>query len=227
MSRRRTLIVVFGIIFVSAFLLVSFIQKKYVVPILMYHSVKPNSSVKDGLVISVNTFERQMRFLKKHHYNVVPLEAIAALIKARKKMPPKTVALTFDDGNKDNYTYVFHILKKYNLPATMFIIINEVARPRGDKLSWNEIKVMRDSGIIAFGSHTLGPEPLINIKSEEEIKRQISTRQIKLQPKYDSLGSFLLRSLFWTYAGVTAVAIYFDAKKSTTLSRRFLSTLTT
>ena len=44
---------------------------------------------------------------------------------------------------------------------------------RSDRLSWDEIKAMQDSGIITFGSHTLGAEPLINIKSEQEIKKQI------------------------------------------------------
>lgn len=55
----------------------------------------------------------------------------------------------------------------------MFVIIDELGRPQGDKMSWQDLLVMRDSGLIDIGSHTLGPEPLINIKSEEEVKRQI------------------------------------------------------
>jgi peptidoglycan/xylan/chitin deacetylase (PgdA/CDA1 family) len=113
----------------------------------------------------------------------VPLEALAALLKEGKKIPPKTVTLTFDDGYKDNYTYAFHILKKYNLPATMFIIVNEVDRQKGDRLSWKQIKVMRDSGIIAFGSHCLGPEPLVNIKSKKELKREIFDSKKILEKK--------------------------------------------
>ena len=128
MYRRRALITVLGIIFVSAFLLVGFIQQNYVVPILMYHSVDPNAVPGNRLAVSVNTFERQMRFLKDRHYNVVPLYVIASLVKDRRKIPPKTIAITFDDGYKDNYTYAFPILKKYNLPATMFIIVNEVGK---------------------------------------------------------------------------------------------------
>lgn len=182
MSRRRTL-TVFGVIFVLAFLLVGFIRQNYVVPILMYHSVNPNAVPENRLAVSVNTFARQMRFLKDRHYNVVPLDAIASLIKDRKKMPPKTVAITFDDGYKDNYTYVFPILKKYNIPATIFIIVNEVGRPQSDRLSWDEIKVMQDSGIITFGSHTLTHPYLTEVDSKGELRKEIFDSKKILEEK--------------------------------------------
>ena len=149
------------------------ISLNYVPPILMYHSVDFTVPPESRLVVSVDSFERQMRFFKEHHYNVIPLETLALMIKEKKKIPAKTVVLTFDDGNKDNFTHAFPILKKYNFCATMFVIIDELGRPQGDKMSWQDLLVMRDSGLIDIGSHTLGPEPLIDITSEEEVKRQI------------------------------------------------------
>lgn len=182
MLRRKRLIIIFAVI-LCVFLFVKFLQKIYVAPILMYHSVNPNAKEANRLAVSAKAFERQMRFLKNHHYNVVPLEMIGGLIKDKKKIAPKTIAITFDDGYRDNYTYAFPILKKYNLPATIFIIINEVGRPQGDRLSWDEIKVMRDSGLINFGSHTLGPQPLLDIKSQDELRRQIFDSKKILEEK--------------------------------------------
>lgn len=174
MSKRKRLIIFFSIIIIiSAFLLVNLLRQYYVVPILMYHSVNPNALSKNHLAVSVEAFERQMHFLKSHHYNVMTLKSITALIKAKKDFLLRTVAITFDDGYKDVYTYAFPILKKYNLPATIFIIVNEVGRLQGDRLSWDEIKEMQASGIIVIGSHAMGPEPLINLKSEKEIKYEI------------------------------------------------------
>jgi peptidoglycan/xylan/chitin deacetylase (PgdA/CDA1 family) len=121
----------------------------------------------------VEAFEAQMRFLKEHKYNVLPLEALAGLIRDKKRIPALSVAITLDDGYEDNYLYAFPILKKYGLPATIFIIVDEVGRPQNDRLSWEQIKVMQDSGLITFGSHAFGPEPLVNIKSGEELRRQI------------------------------------------------------
>lgn len=181
MPKRKRLIVFIGIVVFLVFLLANFIRQQYVVPIIMYHSVNPDAKPENRLSVSVETFQRQMLFLHRNHYNIMPLEILADLIKRGKRLPPKSIALTFDDGYKDNYTYAFPILKKYHIPVTVFVIFDEVGR--ADRLSWEEIKEMRDSDIITFGSHALGPEPLINIKSPEELKRQIYDSKIKLEEK--------------------------------------------
>ncbi|MGD0336688.1 MAG: polysaccharide deacetylase family protein [Candidatus Omnitrophota bacterium] len=174
MFKRKTLIVIAVILIIlsgGVFLL----GKAYVVPILMYHSINPVSSITmKALIVSPQTFDRQMHFLKSHHYNVVPLEYLATLIRYKKNIPPKTIAITFDDGYKDNYVYAFPILKKYNLPATIFLIVNEIGRPQQDRLNWEEIKIMQDSGLITFGSHTLTHPYLPELNSEPELKREIS-----------------------------------------------------
>jgi peptidoglycan/xylan/chitin deacetylase (PgdA/CDA1 family) len=181
MSKRRILIAVFATIFLLLFLLAGYMRQNYIVPILMYHSVNPDARPENRLAVSVKAFERQIHFLKNNHYRVLPLDSVADLIKENRKIPPKTVAITFDDGYKDNYTYAFPVLKKYGLPATIFVIINEVGRT--DRLSWDEIKTMQDSGIINFGSHALAPEPLINIQSEDELRKEIFDSKKILEEK--------------------------------------------
>lgn len=183
MSKRKALITLFSVIILLSGCLVNFIQGKYVAPIAMYHSVNPAALAENRLAVSAQTFARQMRFLKSQHYNVLPLESLAALIKERKKIPPKTIAITFDDGYKDNYIYAFPILKKYNLPATIFIILSEVGRPQDDRLSWDEIKTMQDSGIITFGSHTLTHPLLPSVNSESELKKEIFDSKRILEEK--------------------------------------------
>lgn len=187
MRRRKTLKiiirVILGAIALSAFLFIFTLKANYVAPILMYHSVNPQPIAGRMLTVSPKTFQRQMRFLKTRHYNVLKLEELAGLIKKKKKIPADTVAITLDDGYKDNFLYAFPVLKKYELPVTIFIITNEVGRSQNDRLSWNDIRAMRDSGLVFFGSHTLGPEPLVNIESEEELKRQIFESKKVLQEK--------------------------------------------
>jgi len=183
-SRRKVLVVILGILIVFGFLLINFLRENYVAPILMYHSISPkqNPYIK-SLIVSPQSFQRQMRFLKDNRYNVVTLEALAELIKEKKRIPPRTLAITFDDGYKDNYEYAFPILKKYNLPANIFLIVNEIGRPQNDRLSWDEIEAMQEAGIITFGSHALGPQPLVNIKSKEDLKREIFDSKKILEEK--------------------------------------------
>lgn len=151
---------------------VYFLGNHYVAPILMYHSVNPveNPYIK-RLIVHPDSFEMQMAFFKRHNYNVVPLTALVEMIARKQAIPARTVAITFDDGYKDNYRYAFPVLKKYNLPATIFVIIDEIGR--SDRLSWQEIKEMLASGLISIGSHALGPEPLVKIQPESELRKQI------------------------------------------------------
>lgn len=183
MFRHRPVIIILSIIIAFSIFSVNFLHKIYVPPILMYHYVYDGANPGDRLVVTPRTLERQMQFLKRYRYNVVPLKSLVSLIKEKKKIPCRTVAITFDDGFKNNYANAFPILKKYNLPATMFIITDEVGRAQADKMSWEEMKIMLASGIIDFGSHALGAEPLINIKSQAELKRQIFDSKKVLEEK--------------------------------------------
>ncbi|MDD4899700.1 MAG: polysaccharide deacetylase family protein [Candidatus Omnitrophica bacterium] len=184
MSKRKIIIVsIFSIFLVALLSGFFFLRSKYVVPILMYHSVNPAAKENLRLVVPPEIFDRQMGFLKKNRYNVIPVESLIKLIKENKKIPPKTLCITFDDGYKDNYLYAFPVLKKYNLPATVFIIVNEIGRGQNDRLSWDEVKKMRDSGIVFFGSHCLGPEPLVNMHSDAQILHEITDSKKALEEK--------------------------------------------
>lgn len=153
----------------------SVVFSHYTVPILMYHYVNDEEPSRSRLGISPATFERQMRFLSEHKYNVIPLEELADLIRNKRKIPPKTAAVTFDDGYLDNYTQAYPILKKYNIPATIFVVINRVGKHMGndDYMSWAQIKELSDSGLITIGSHSINHPNLSEIESEEEMELEI------------------------------------------------------
>lgn len=172
MCRCRRVVVIVALL-CGALALAGGLRRKYVVPILMYHSVTPDCDPENRLCVSTRTFERQMKFLKERRYQVVPLKIVAEAVRKKKQLPARTVALTFDDGYQNNYHYAFPILKKYQLPATLFIIVNEVGRSQNDRLNWQQLQEMQSSGLITIGSHCLGADPLTKISSVEERARQI------------------------------------------------------
>jgi peptidoglycan/xylan/chitin deacetylase (PgdA/CDA1 family) len=92
-------------VFVFLILLLSlgmFFKNKYVLPILMYHMVFPEAEARYRPAVRDVTFSRQMKFLKTFRYNVIPLEEAVKLIREKKKVPPRTVVITLDDGYRDN-----------------------------------------------------------------------------------------------------------------------------
>lgn len=160
-----------------------FLPGHYTAPILMYHYINDLEPARSKLGISPKTFERQMRFLRERKYNVISLEKLAELIKNKEKIPKKTVAITFDDGYLDNYTQGFPILKKYNIPATFFIVVNRVGKRLGndDYINWQQLKEMSLSELVAIGSHSLDHPNLTETISDEELKNEISESKVILE----------------------------------------------
>jgi peptidoglycan/xylan/chitin deacetylase (PgdA/CDA1 family) len=66
-----------------------------------------------------------MRYLLKTH-KIFSLEEIANIISENKSLPKKAAVITFDDGYKDNYTNAFPVLKKYKIPATIFLTTGNI-----------------------------------------------------------------------------------------------------
>ena len=89
-------------------------------PVLCYHSVNsvPNP---ESDPMTPECFERHLAYLNAHHTVVSFASLIDALCEGR-RLPPDAVAITFDDGYRDNYEVVYPLLKKYETPATMFVV---------------------------------------------------------------------------------------------------------
>ncbi|HTL70306.1 MAG TPA: polysaccharide deacetylase family protein [Candidatus Eisenbacteria bacterium] len=138
------------------------------VPILMYHRI--GDPLESGLAVSPETFERQMEFLKVHHYNVVSLSELVGRLRDGRPLPPKTVSITFDDGTIDNIEFAFPVLKKMNFPATVFMITENIGKPGW--LSAEDLRLMDGFGV-SVGSHTVSHAYLPDVKDDSEIRRQI------------------------------------------------------
>lgn len=85
--------------------------------ILMYHRVHADPHV---LSVSPERFEAQIRFLKEFCHPLSLSELVEALRHGR-RLPPRSVVVTFDDGYRDNYTHAFPVLQAYGIPATFFV----------------------------------------------------------------------------------------------------------
>jgi peptidoglycan/xylan/chitin deacetylase (PgdA/CDA1 family) len=109
----------------------------------------------------MTNFLKQIDYLERHGYKVVPTNDVVSYVRGKKTLPPRSVCLTFDDGFSNNYGAVFAILKKYDVPVTIFLSTKYVASDDSQEidlgiserfLSWGEIEEMARSGV-CFGSH--------------------------------------------------------------------------
>lgn len=138
------------------------------IPVLCFHRVVSDSLKKEKFpkyqwVAAVSDFEQQMKYLYDNHYTTLTLDEFYTWYQGKKKLPAKTVVLTFDDGDYEFYHIVYPILKKYNFKATMFIVgtrTKETTEEYKDMetayyLGWDKINEMKkDYPNISFQSHS-------------------------------------------------------------------------
>jgi peptidoglycan/xylan/chitin deacetylase (PgdA/CDA1 family) len=73
-----------------------------------------------GLSVSCRMFERYCRFFKRH-FRVVALADLVTKLE-RGEALDRHLAITFDDGYRDNFENAVPILTQLSLPATFFIV---------------------------------------------------------------------------------------------------------
>ena len=69
---------------------------------------------------SVAGFRRQLEYLRRDWTPIALSEAVTTLQQGA-PLPPRAVAITFDDGHVDNYSNAFPLLREHGLSATIFL----------------------------------------------------------------------------------------------------------
>lgn len=119
--------------------------------VLSYHGFD-HSGLKTSITPEV--FEEHLKFLTQNGYNVVSLEELAGYIDRREPFPPRTVAITIDDGWR-SLMRGFALLQKYDLPFTLFLPMEYVANPASKRtLSMADVEALRAYPKASFADHS-------------------------------------------------------------------------
>lgn len=160
-------------------------------PFIFYHKIDypPKDARIRGGYTPLKRFAKQMGHLKKMGVVFYTASEMIEHFRERGSFPQNGLALTFDDGWKDNYENAFPVLRELGIKATIFLIsscIGEVsakAQSEGESerahLSLENILEMSEGGI-EFGSHTLNHKLLHQVSSDEvKVEVEESKRQIE------------------------------------------------
>jgi peptidoglycan/xylan/chitin deacetylase (PgdA/CDA1 family)/predicted phosphodiesterase len=98
--------------------------------ILVYHGVATETDtrwVDPRFSVPVAAFEAQMRFLSRHR-RVLALSELLEVLRRRESPPPGSVVITFDDGYRSTLETAAPILKRYRLPAVVYLPTGYISR---------------------------------------------------------------------------------------------------
>lgn len=114
------------------------------VVILTYHRVVSRKeldaeSIQPGMYVTAETFAMQMQFLQQH-FSVISFAELLRLWSGKTwNSEQRYCVVTFDDGWLDNYLYALPVLKRYALPATVFLPTTFIGTDRWfwpEQISW-------------------------------------------------------------------------------------------
>ncbi len=150
--------------------------------ILMYHGITEPKSSKDARYsCPARMFSRHVRFLRSAGYRFVSLSDIHAHLIGSEPLPPKAVALTFDDGFVNFYENAFPVLRKFAIPSTIFLVSGLIGKtnewdvkkgyPTRPLLNWEQVRAIRDHGI-EIGCHSC-THPYLTGVDEQRAREEI------------------------------------------------------
>lgn len=131
-------------------------------PIIMYHSMLKEQGRQGQYVISPDTFESDLKYLKEHGYTSVTMQELIDYVKNGAPLPEKPIVLSFDDGYYNNYVYAYPLAKQYGFK----IVISPIGyytdqyskvddnHANYSHLTWEQINEMMASGYVEFQNHT-------------------------------------------------------------------------
>ena len=122
------------------------------VPILLYHRFGP--VVSDSMTVTTSNFEAHLKHLTSNGYRVIPIRELVDYYLGRRPPPqPHSVAIAVDDGHKSVYTDMYPLVKKYQIPATLFIYPSAISNA-SYAMTWSQVKELKEAGLFDFQSHT-------------------------------------------------------------------------
>ena len=133
---------------------------------IVYHTISaPEVPLESNIDISPERFEVHLRWLSRRKKSVVPLRKFLSASERE-----NLIAITFDDGFRDNLTVALPLLEKYEMPMTLFVAAGFIGKE--DYLSAKDIQTLASHPLITIGSHGFGHLHLTQL-SEENVRFEL------------------------------------------------------
>lgn len=158
-------------------------------PILMYHDVAPTSE--SGLQpwryrLTPNAFACQLEYMRNAGFRCATLAEWTAAMHYRRRLPERSVILTFDDAYRSFVKYALPLLQQYGFSAIIFVPCAYVGgenvwdlgvTQQVPLLNWDEIRALAAQGI-EFGAHSMTHPPMTGLSTADVLREAGESREM-------------------------------------------------
>lgn len=152
--------------------------------ILIYHHVSANTPASTS--VTPEQFESHLDFLAEEGFNVLPLTEVASALAEKRPLPPKAIAITFDDGYRSVYEEAMPLLRARDWPFAVFVATDAIDRGAPPYLTWDHLRELSHLGATVL-NHSSSHDHLIRRRLGESeagwrrrVRDDIETAQRRL-----------------------------------------------
>lgn len=156
--------------------------------VVVYHTISsPPAALPSSIDVAPEKFESHLRWLARRRDRVETLDRLLSIAETERR-----IAITFDDGYRDNLTIALPLLEKYELPATIFVVAGFIGND--DFLTKEDLKILGKHPLVTIGSHGLTHPHFPRLTDEEARFELVESKRIL----EDAIGR-TVDLLAWSY----------------------------
>jgi peptidoglycan/xylan/chitin deacetylase (PgdA/CDA1 family) len=172
------------------------VAEDHVLRVLVYHRVRASGGAWQGdphvLSADAEAFDAQMAYLARYYAPVTAGQAADAL-RGTTPLPRRAVLVTFDDGYRDFLSVAWPVLKRYGVPAVLFVPTAFPGTARA--FWWDEVyQIVEASSATEIGLPGFGRAPLRTPEQRRSALRGLNRFLKSLPPDELSANLERLRS---------------------------------
>jgi peptidoglycan/xylan/chitin deacetylase (PgdA/CDA1 family) len=137
---------------------------------LMYHRVGEGKYPSTN--VSTEMFKQHLQAIETSGLTFIEPAQFKNQILEGKPFSKRYILLTVDDAFKSFYENAWPVLKEKKIPFILFVNTREITSKHPNYMSWDQIRELKNSGLVTIGGHSWSHEYFINMKLEE-VKKDI------------------------------------------------------
>lgn len=152
---------------------------------LMYHRVGEGKYPSTN--VSVEMFQQHLNAIEESGLKFIEPLKFKEQVLNGKKFTERYILLTVDDSFKSFYQNAWPILREKKIPFIIFVNTREINSNHPNYMTWDQIRELRDSGLVTIGGHSWSHEYFVNMKINEvkkdiEISHKNYLKELKFIP---------------------------------------------
>lgn len=167
--------------------------------VLVYHHVSDETPASTS--VKPEVFRQHLDFLADNDFNILPLGQLAEAMERGQLLPPRSVALSFDDGYISVYTEALPLLEARGWPFTVFVTTQYLDQPGSVHMNWEQLRDLEMRGG-TVGNHSTDHEHLIRRRDGESRRAWLKRVKVNIESAQAALERQLrqpLRAFAWPY----------------------------